>query len=136
MRKTKKYYRDLINASFDQACAILPEVVVKYGEKIDKNRYCISARSEYTWNYRVEGFITVGTTVYVSIYWQGDSTDGYNDIPLADVRRGRVIPAETSFDGERTREKHGDIHVTPQSVYNAILKIAENQLVTTRKKNV
>lgn len=133
MRKTKKYYRDLINASFNNACSVLPEVIVKYGEKIDKNRYCISARSEYTWNYRVEGFTISNGSIYVNIYWQGDSTDGYDDILLTDVRRGRTIPADTFFDGERTRETHGDIHVTPQSVYNAILKIAENQLVIARK---
>lgn len=84
----------------------------------------IRVRGDFNWNHEVEGFILGSDgNVYVNIYWQGDSTDGGDTIRLSSVMsssRGAVIPAESSFDGYRTRTRHSDIRVTPDEVTLAL----------------
>lgn len=129
MRKTKKYYRDRINESYPAACDVIGEVIYKYGEKLARSSYQLRVTTDYTWNHRIENlYWSKKNGVSVGVYWQGDLTDGFDSISLNDVNRGRIIPAVYDFDGVRTRERHGDITVSKQEVYNAMLQAVERYL--------
>lgn len=120
-----------VSKSFLDAVNILPDMLKKHGEGSLKQ---ISVRPEMGWNYRIEGFYVSRGAVYVDVYWQGSSTDGTQNVSLdklvASIKSGRdyIIPADSYFDGERTRTRHGDIRIDKNAVYDAI-KLAATQCV-------
>jgi hypothetical protein len=134
MRKTKKYYRELLEntKTISQLKPILFEIVKKYG----KNGQ-LYLKGEYSWNFRLTGFyIPVRSkTLYVEYYWQGDDTDGDDCIEFDNFinKSTVIIPAETYFDGRRTYYKHGDIEIDRKDIFNLIPKLIE-LLKVTRKK--
>ena len=128
MKKTKKYYRDKINRSFADACEVLPEILMKYGNVTGRMKRMLPADSSYLSNYKVDGFTIDHGRISVKIYWQGDDTDGTESVTLEQACAFYVIPAQTMWDGYRTREIHGDIHIHPNKVYEAIQFIATNYL--------
>ena len=110
MRKTAKFYRDSLAGGFNEA--LVREVVKSYGDYGSR----INLRPEnFHWNHRPSGFSLDGKgNLCLSIYWQGDSTDGNDEVMVRDLlRRGTVvIPAEHFFECGRTYETHGDLRVT------------------------
>lgn len=110
MRKTAKFYRDSLAGGFNEA--LVREVVKSYGDYGSR----ISLRPEnFHWNHRPSGFsLDKKGNLWLGIYWQGDSTDGDNEVMVSDLlRRGTVvIPAEHFFECGRTYERHGDLRVT------------------------
>ena len=84
-RKTKKYYRDMINTSYDSACRVFKEAFKKYSPK-DKDggylRVHIRPKDEdILWGEYGRGciesfnWIKKQKDVWVELYIQGDSSD-------------------------------------------------------------
>lgn len=132
-KKTAKYYRDIFNGSdIRKAVSVLPEVIKKYGSKRwygskCNDTICLKGYTEFEWNHQLEAFnyIADKNRVCVSIYWQGDSTDG-NDSEWADVLMyGKTIPAQSEWLGDRTYYKHGDLRISAEEFRNALKAVAK-----------
>ena len=126
MRKTDKYFRTELRKGFDEGLAVIADVLKKHFT--GKWRTEVKVENEFNWNHCVEGFgLTSKGEVYVNIYWQGDNTDGNNTVCLNDFRYRNevVIPAESFFDGYRTRNTHGDIHVEKFEIIEAFKRVAD-----------
>lgn len=123
MRKTKKYYQNVVNQGLLSALAILPEIVSRYGKNPQglRGRKKILVNTEMGWNHRIIGFSFYKKELYINIYWQGDSTDGNDSIKMVPGRISYHIPAEHYDDGYRTRTIHSDINITAEELYNAII---------------
>lgn len=82
---------------------------------------------EMGWNANIDGFgkLADGTRT-VSVYWQGDSTDGNETMRLDKVLRGATIPAESYSDGYRTRYRHGDVRVDKDMLNSALSAYADH----------
>lgn len=64
---------------------------------------------------------------WANVYWQGDSTDGDEQITLDELERGKTIPAEHYFDGRYTRERHGDLEIEPSEIKGVMKAIADKE---------
>lgn len=129
MVKTKKYYRDTINSSYDAAYSVLGEVLDKYGDiPYRSQREAIFENVSNNRNGEIRGFLYNKKLKQISarIYWQGDSTDG-DDYAVID-KTGVILPAETFYDGRRTIEEHGDIMFGKEELYQAIKNLASTYL--------
>jgi hypothetical protein len=132
IRKTAKYYRDILNGDNIYASVrILPEVIRKYGHQRWKDKdapYEISVRdyTEFEWNHQIERF-SFGKSgkVIVDIYWQGDSTDGTTDEYASDLINGKVIRGEYEWLGNRTYCRHGDLRISREEFANAVKAVAK-----------
>lgn len=122
MRKTKKYYQNIVNQGLLPALAILPEIVSHYGKNPQglRGRKKIFVDTEMGWNHRITGFSFYKGDLYINIYWQGDSTDGISSVKIVPGRISYRIPAEHYDDGYRTRTVHNDINIAAEELYNAI----------------
>ena len=82
----------------------------------------IPAEGEFNWNHQVKGFhLDRKGELFIDIYWQGDSTDGDTCISARQFigRSTVVIPAESFFDGYRTRTIHSDLRVERKEIEEA-----------------
>ena len=128
-RKGINYYRAIFNGNdVRKAIEVLPEVIKKYGYN-DKywNELNIRKYTEFNWNHQIEkfGINKKANRIYVSIYWQGDSTDG-NTSEWADVLMyGKTIPAEHEFINGRTYYRHGDLRISREEFAGAIKAVGE-----------
>jgi len=122
MRKTKKYYKSIVNKDLFSALAISPEIVSHYGKnpKGHRGRKEIFVDTEIGWNHRITGFSFYKKNLYIDIYWQGDSTDGNDSVKIVSGKTAYRIPAEHYDDGYRTRTVHSDIIIDSEELYNAI----------------
>lgn len=133
MRKTNKYFRDSLanakNLSFADLKNLIIEVMKKY---VDPKVGRVYLRPPYNWNHMLEAFSyskEYGLNVYV--YWQGDSTDGTEIVSFDDLFRGTangreyVIRAEHEFIGNRTYERHGDLRIEREEIYNLCIELAK-----------
>lgn len=123
-RKTINYYREELKKR--PTIALITEIVKKYGKEKYHTRICFNCK--FNWNHRVEGFyLGKNDTLWLDIYWQGDSTDGSDSVKVSDLwnRKEVVIPAESFFDGYRTRTTHSDIRVDKSELDEAIAKLLE-----------
>lgn len=122
MRKTKKYYRDLVNKGLFPALSILPEIVKKYGKnpKGYRKRQELQINVPMGWNHQIESFYFYKDSLWANIYWQGDSTDGNDSVKIVPGKTSYRIPAEHYDDGYRTRTVHGDINIDSDELYTAI----------------
>lgn len=85
------------------------------------------------WNCTIDYFDLINdkSKVYVNIYWQGSDTDGdeglYITELISEFSRGRdfIIPAQSYFDGERTRYKHSDLRITKDMLIEAFEHVAD-----------
>ena len=126
MRKTDKYFRTELRKGFDEGSAVIADVLKKHFT--GKWGTEVKVENEFNWNHCVEGFgLTSKGEVYVNVYWQGDNTDGNNTVYLNDFRYRNevVIPAESFFDGYRTRNTHSDIHVEKFEIIEAFKRVAD-----------
>lgn len=131
MRKTKKFYRELLTKDLYSALRVLPEVIAKYGvkpystAKRGNKRFNISRPDEY-WNCYIEGFENYNKKTFINLYWQGDSTDGMESIVLNPLKTSYVIPEESYWDGYRTRHNHSDLRISSDDLMLACKKIANS----------
>lgn len=128
MKKTKKYYRDAINKSYQTACTVFVEALTKYGNKCKTRGWRTANISPVSnnWNGSITGFSYSKRKLYVDVYWQGDSTDGEDSVQFREF--GIVLPSESWFDGERTREDHSDIEFEEKELYQAMKNFADKYL--------
>lgn len=125
MRKTKKYYRDLINKDKNFAFSIAEEVITKYGTHTKtRGERTVLAESSFPYNCQIHGFSIYKKKFYVDIYWQGDSTDGIAAVLFKDAIVGTSIPRE--IDG--SYEIHGNLQITPEMVHEALKDFAKRYL--------
>lgn len=115
MRKTKKYYRELIPTigTAYKLEEILIEVIKKYKP--------FNISTPMGWDHQLEGFIISKNKLYIDVYWQGDDTNGNTYVLFSDVYNHKhTIPAKSYFDGYRTRYTHEDIRIEPSEVKELI----------------
>lgn len=115
MRKTKKYYRELIPTitSAYKLEEILIEVIKKYKPT--------GLRTNFNWDHQLNDFVVDKNKLYIEVYWQGDSTDGEDYVLFSNVyNRNHTIPAKSYFDGYRTNYTHEDIRIEPSEVKELI----------------
>lgn len=122
MRKTKKYYQNIVNSSLLSALAILPEIISHYGKNPRgcRGRKEIFVDTEMGWNHRITGFSFYKKELYIDVYWQGDDTDGDASVKIVPGKTSYRIPAEHYDDGYRTRTIHSDINISSEELHNAI----------------
>lgn len=114
MRKTKKYYRELIPTitSVYRLEEVLTEIVKKYKPT--------GLETEIGWDHQLKGFVVDKNNLYIEVYWQGD-TDGEDYVLFSNVYNRRyTIPAKSYFDGYRTQYDHEDIRIEPSEVKELI----------------
>lgn len=115
MRKTKKYYRELIPTitSAKKLEEALIEIVKKYKPE--------GLQTKMDWDHQLIGFYTYKNKLSINVYWQGDDTDGNTYVSFSDVyNRKYTISASSYFDGYRTRYIHDDIRIKPSEVKELI----------------
>ena len=115
MKKTKKYYRELIPTitSAYKLEEVLIEVIKKYKPR--------GLEAEMGWDHQLKDLVVDKNRLYVEVYWQGDSTDGEDYVLFLNVyNRNHTIPAKSYFDGYRARYTHGDIRIEPSEVKELI----------------
>lgn len=122
MRKTKKYYQNVVNRGILSALAILPEIVSHYGKNPRgcRGRKEITVDTEMGWNHKITGFSFYKGDLYIIVYWQGDDTDGDTSVKIVPGKISYRIPAKHYDDGYRTRTVHSDINIDSEELYNAI----------------
>ena len=115
MKKTKKYYRELIPTitSVYKLEEVLIEVIKKYKPR--------GLETEMGWDHQLKDLVVDKNKLYVEVYWQGDSTDGEDYVLFSNVyNRKHTIPAKSYFDGYRTIYDHEDIRIEPSEVKKLI----------------
>ena len=130
-RKTAKYYRDILNGNdIRKAVSILPEVIKKFGSKRwatskHNDQLYVKGYTEFEWNHQIVGFfLTDKGMVCADIYWQGDSTDGYESEFVSAMLNGKTIPAVHEWLGDRTYCKHSDLRISSEEFRNALKAVA------------
>lgn len=129
MRKTKKYYRELIPTitSAYKLEEVLTEVIKKYKPT--------GLKANFNWDHQLTKFVIDKNKLYVEVYWQGDSTDGEDYVLFSSVyNRNHTIPAKSYFDGYRTRYTHEDIRIEPSEVKELVNNLV-NWLQPKSKQN-
>lgn len=125
MRKTKKYYRDLINKDQNSAFSIAEEVIIKYGTHTKtRGERTVLAESSFPYDCCIHSFSIYKGKFYAEIYWQGDSTDGIVSILFKDAIRGATIYRKV--DGPY--EIHGNLYITPEMVWEALKDFSKRYL--------
>lgn len=130
-RKTAKYYRDILNGNdIRKAVGVLPEVIKKFGNKRwatskHNDQLYVKGYTEFEWNHQIESFnINDKGVAYISIYWQGDSTDGHESEFVSAMLNGKTIPAVHEWLGDRTYCKHSDLRISAEEFRNALKAVA------------
>lgn len=112
-----KYIDSLKKSGFN--IDIVKDIIKDYGT--------INVKGEFNWNHRIDGFWMSENKLMISVYWQGDSTDGNDSVSASGflTRDTVTIPAVTFFDGYRTRETHSDLHITRDELKAVVPAIIE-----------
>jgi hypothetical protein len=125
-RKTAKYYREQLNIV--KNCSMLNSLIKELVDKYGSNRELSIDGNKCNWNHWVDGFyISPKNELFVSVYWQGDSTDGTDYVSFNELfNRGKcVIRSKSFWDGNRTRIVHSDINVEKYELDNLISLLIE-----------
>lgn len=130
MRKTNKYFRESLAKAKSLTMTDLKNLIIEVLNKYTDDGK-VYLRPEFNWNHMLEAFSyskKYGLNVYV--YWQGDSTDGTEVVGFDELFRGTscrdyVIRAEHDFIGGRTYERHGDLRVEREEIYNLCAELAK-----------
>lgn len=121
MRKTKKYYRDLINKDQNSAFSVAEEAIMKYGTHTKtRGERTVAASSDFPHNCKIHSFSIYKRKFYADIYWQGDSTDGIDAVLFKDAIRGTTI--RRRIDGPYMI--HDNLSITPEMVWEALKDFA------------
>lgn len=145
VRKTAKYYRDILNGNDVRlSLSIIPEVMKKFGF-VDKYRTEINFSSKvvhdnFNWNHSIEGFdLSKKGELYAKVYWQGDSTDGTEYIPARYLIGGYTVKAQWDNVGGswgmvcRHSPLNIDADELPKAI-KAIVPLLSSDLIKARKK--
>lgn len=119
--QNSEIYRERLNRGFDL------ETVKKVTKEFTENKE-IRLDCEFNWDHKIEGFhLNSKNELIINIYWQGDSRDGNDYINASEFNYSNkvVIPAETFFDGYRTRTIHSDIRVERSELDDAAKLLVE-----------
>lgn len=126
MRKTDKYFRTELRKGFDEGAAVIADVLKKHF--VGKCHTRVNIESDFNWDHYIDGFILEPDgKVYVNVYWQDDSTDGYNIIPLDDFKYKSeiIIPGKYFFAEQKIRHTHSGIRVEKSEIISAFKKAAD-----------
>ena len=147
VRKTAKYYRDILNGNdIRKALSVIPEIIKKFGF-VDKYHSEIkfgwdTMKENFNWNHAIEGFfLSKDGKLYAHIYWQGDSTDGTDSVLASYLIGGYTIKAEwDNVGGSWGMEcRHSPLNVTEDELrkaIKAIIPLLSADLIKARKKRV
>lgn len=120
-RKTKKWYREQIDASYSSAIAVLPEILKKYGDHPHKSRsYWMRCAVSNSRNGELEGIGLVNGTLYANVYWQGDHTDGTSSTKFSSKEICLDAELEDDYRYGGKRERHGNIRFSSDLIYVAL----------------
>lgn len=134
MRKTINDYRNCLAKGLNNDTLSLLGAVTYAVEKFGANYGTHKAiyfdketRSKnFNWNHTINAIeVYNNKKVILSVYWQGDSTDGSKSICLTDAIKGTRIPAEYDNIGNRAVCRHSAIDVTREDADNAIKALGE-----------
>jgi len=147
VRKTAKYYRDILSGNDVRlSLSVIPEVIKKFGF-VDKYHSEIkfgwdTMKENFNWNHAIEGFfLSKDGKLYAHIYWQGDSTDGTDSVLASYLIGGYTIKAEwDNVGGSWGMEcRHSPLNVTEDELrkaIKAIVPLLSADLIKARKKYV
>ena len=147
VRKTAKYYRDILNGNdIRKALSVIPDIITKFGF-VDKYRSEIkfgwdTMKENFNWNHAIEGFfLGKDGKLYAHIYWQGDSTDGTDSVLASYLIGGYTIKAEWDNVGGSwgMQCRHSPLDVTEDELrkaVKAIIPLLSADLIKARKKRV
>ena len=145
VRKTAKYYRDILNGNDVRlSLSIIPEVMKKFGF-VDEYRTEINfprdvVHNNFNWNHSIEGFdLSEKGVLYAKVYWQGDSTDGTEYVPASYFIGGYTIKAQWDNVGGSWGMvcRHSPLEVTEEELrkaIKAIVPLLSSDLIKARKK--
>ena len=133
MRKTINDYRNcLAKGVNNDTLSLLGAVayaVEKFGADYGTHKAVYFDREtrskNFNWNHTINAIKVYDMKVILSVYWQGDSTDGSEGVYLTDAIKGIRIPAEYNDIGDRVVCRHSDINVTREDVDKAIKALGE-----------
>lgn len=130
MRITKKYLRTEIKKHNSKSLDLFKEAMYRYGDKMSKRgnyEYKILKPANY-WNHHIDRIYFTKRTneLSLSIYWQGDHTDGFDEGIVKNM--SMFIPAETEIVNGYTRFRHSDIKVSEEELWKAIDDFCDNYL--------
>jgi hypothetical protein len=134
MRATKNYYREEVKKSKLAAYNCLPDIIKKYGirTKISprKSYYRIYLNNDdYVEGYNrgtswwIRGFeLDSKGTIYIMVYWQGDSTDGdeYIKMPPNLYTNAYLEPPQPVNMGSYYYVARQGISISPNEIWDAI----------------
>ena len=145
VRKTAKYYRDILNGNDVRlSLSLIPEVMKKFGF-VDEYRTEINFSSKvvhdnFNWNHSIEGFdLSKKGELYAKVYWQGDSTDGTEYVPARYLIGGYTVKAQwDNVGGSYGMEcRHSPLNIDadelPKAI-KAIVPLLSSDLIKARKK--
>lgn len=145
VRKTAKYYRDILNGSdIYKSLSVIPEIITKFGF-VDKYHKEIkfgwdTMKENFNWNHAIEGFfIGSDNQLYAHIYWQGDSTDGSDSVLARYLIGGYTIKAEWDEVGGSWGMvcRHSPLNIDADEIrkaVKAIIPLLSTELIKARKK--
>ena len=147
VRKTAKYYRDILNGNdIRKALSVIPEIIKKFGF-VDKYHSEIkfgwdTMKENFNWNHAIEGFfLSKDGKLYAHIYWQGDSTDGTDSVLASYLIGGYTIKAEWDNVGGSWGMvcRHSPLNISADEIgkaVKAIIPLLSADLIKARKKRV
>ena len=122
IRKTKKYYREKIEKSYDDAYEVLPEILHKYGSHFKgahTYRIKCDAPESFGNSYIEEFVLTPKKELKIIVYYQGTYVDGVTWVTLE--KNGLKIPAEYSeYEKDVKIEVHSNISISSEDIYLCI----------------
>lgn len=132
-RLTKNFFKEEIKKNYNTAKKLLPTILKRYGEatKVSprKSYYrlwldnddCIEGYN-HGMSWWINGFeLSAKGTLYIMVYWQGDSTDGdeYIEIP-AGYTSAFLPPSKPVNMGSYYYTARQGIDITPDEIWEAI----------------
>lgn len=134
MRATKNYYREEIKKSKLAAYNCLPDIIKKYGIRtkisprksyyriyLNKDDYVEGYNRDTSW--WIRGFeLDSKGTIYIMVYWQGDSTDGdeYIKMPNNLYTNAYLEPTQPVNMGSYYYVARQGISISPNEIWDAI----------------
>lgn len=145
VRKTAKYYRDILNGSdIYKSLSVIPEIMKKFGfvgeYRTEINFPRDVVHDNFNWNHSIEGFyLSDKGELYAHIYWQGDSTDGTDSVLARYLVGGYTIKAEWDDVGGSWGMvcRHSPLNIDADEIrkaVKAIIPLLSADLIKARKK--
>ena len=145
VRKTAKYYREILNGNnIYKSLEVIPEIMKKFGfvgeYRTEINFPRDVVHNNFNWNHSIEGFyLSDKGELYAHIYWQGDSTDGTDSVLARYLVGGYTIKAEWDNVGGSWGMvcRHSPLNIDADEIHKAvkaIIPLLSSDLIKARKK--